>query len=160
MPWPIFLDGKILFRHGRPAFSVKCCCGVCRYSVQYQVTLSESSTYPGIPADPPIPEFGTLIYHGRVRDTISDPIGSRYWTHLWVIELCIPEGDDQFVIDYTNELNDWKDAAVPTGAILGSGEDARAIDDIKADFLNTPDAPNQQVDDLLGPNPRPGCPPC
>lgn len=27
MPWPIFYDGKILFRNGQLAFSKACCCG-------------------------------------------------------------------------------------------------------------------------------------
>jgi len=162
MTFPVYYRGKILFRYGKPAFSLACCCNICRFPVQYQVTLSEAaSTYPGIPPDPPIPFAATLIYHGRVRDTLSDPIGGRYWTHLWVIELCVPEGEQtQYVIDYALDLLAWKEANSNVGVILNSGEDERTIDLIKADWLTTPDAPSEQVDDLFGPIPRPGCPPC
>jgi len=167
MPWPIIYRGKILSRDGKLATSLSCCCDICRFPVQFQVTLSGASIpYPGIPADPPIPEAATIIYHGRVRDTLSDPIGGRYWTHLWVIELCVPEGEQtQFVIDYNVELIAWKDANNP-GAILDAGEDERSIEQIKfgdgliAGLLVTPDTPSEQVDDLFGPIPRPGCPPC
>jgi hypothetical protein len=162
MPWPIIYRGKILVRNGKLATSLACCCVVCRFPVQYQITLSEaSSPYPGIPPDPPIPDVATLIYHGRVRDTLSDPIGGRYWTHLWVVELCVPEGEQtQYVIDYALELQDWKEANSAVGVILNSGEDDRTIGEIKGDWLTTPDNPNEQVDDLFGPIARPGCPPC
>jgi len=161
MPWPIIYKGRILVRDGKLAVSLACCCKICRFPVQYQITLSEATEpYPGIPPDPPIPEAATLIYHGRVRDTLSDPIGGRYWVHLWVVELCVPEGEQtQFVIDYNLELLNWQQANNPD-AVLTAGEDPRSIDDIKADKLNTPDNPDQQVDDLFGPIQRPGCPPC
>jgi len=85
---------------------------------------------------------------------------------LWVIELCVPEGEQtQFIIDYNLELIDWQEANIPD-SLLTAGEDERSIEQIKfgdgliAGLLVTPDTPNEQVDDLFGPIPRPGCPPC
>jgi hypothetical protein len=46
MPFPIYYQGKILFRYGKPAFSLACCCGPCitNCGAVFQGTFYEVST--------------------------------------------------------------------------------------------------------------------
>jgi hypothetical protein len=87
MAFPIYLNGKILFRDGLPAFSTNCCCGECIRCQYYYYEFSIFGDVDWRAGPAPEPE-GTTIYYAGQRSTDS------YNTHLWLWEACEFTGQD------------------------------------------------------------------
>lgn len=104
----VFYQGVPLFRDGKPAMSLDCCCS----SYPYKACVFISSTTdmraninPEI--DPPLassPNRSRIVFHGRAQDVING--GDSYHTHLWVLEVCYVSPDD--LAKYMNELLLWE----------------------------------------------------
>jgi len=103
MVFPVFYNGKVLFRDGSPAMSVACCCDNCNLT-QYQdyaicYANNDEAEGKADPADPPWPPCGLIYYEGRVRDTLGPcegtppvPAGYYYYGYLWLLRICYYEG--------------------------------------------------------------------
>ena len=131
-----------------------CCDATCEC---IYITLSGASIPYFVPSDPPTPDGPTVVskrrilYHAAVRDTVSTPPGGRYFTHLWIIEVCYR--DIQELIDYGDFLRAWALANYPTLDEAGSevspeGCDIEGNSDL---FLTTPDAPDEEIIVIFGP---------
>lgn len=93
MPFPVIYEGQVLFRFGRPAMSLDCCCDNriclgCRY-FYYEFSVAGEAYYDFEAGDPPEVRDCTLYYSGRGRTPIDDPVFTAYNTHLWIYESCI-----------------------------------------------------------------------
>lgn len=110
MTFPIFYQGRILFRNGKPAFSANCCCDV-NYTHKscIVVRLGGVGTPDDIDVTPPLRGsgggLGKIVFHGNSKDTEFVPFGSQYHTIYWIIEYCGVASTDADV--YEVELEQW-----------------------------------------------------
>ena len=82
MAFPIFKDGKILFRNGKPAFSTRCCCNTPKCPFENVVMLDIEVTSGGgpgtfmdgeyMPLEPDLVELGTGV--------VEDPEELANWS--------------------------------------------------------------------------------
>lgn len=178
----MFYRGKILFRNGKLATSRNCCCnlGPCyKYCFYVQGSVVGHPNEPGV--SPPLTHpFSSrdarIVYHGHYKDTDSEPNGSFYHTHLWMIEFCITptfnKPADSIAIEYYISLEQWvNDVLYPawTGSPPGPGGGGdtagemscslSALNEKKSEFFVSP-ADGGFSEDLLGPLEFDGCEEC
>lgn len=134
------------------------------YTQYFFIEVSESNPYVDLSAEvPPLTDCGELYYHGRVRDTVFDPYGQLYWTHLWLVKACFWEEDGSIAqqeLDYAAVLQTWGDGLVAFTAANVGIPNFGVIEDfyvagMKAAKLTTPEAPNELVEDLIDIPPTP-----
>ena len=132
------------------------------YTDYFSIHVSEAGYVDLTGEVPPLTDCGELYYAGRVRDTVTDPIGGAYWTHLWLVKGCF-WGDDHGaqVVAYTAILQAWVDGLIaPTnGTVATPPTFGTVVDyyvsDMVDNILTTPESPNEQVDEELNITPTP-----
>ncbi|MEO9594224.1 hypothetical protein [Rhodopirellula bahusiensis] len=102
MPFPIYRNGKILFRNGLPAFSTECCCNaICDYPDMIFLSFGLE----GIPVDEsvvedvdfdPVEVDGFEIRYVRRQRNNPSPNGffCVYYTYLYDLCLTSTEGNE------------------------------------------------------------------
>jgi len=162
--FPIYYQGSILFRNGRPAMSTKCCCCPST-SLTYFLCFGDNNGYRDI-ADQEFPQCAEIFYKGRVRDTLGSydgsgvPDGTYYYGFLWLVRVCLYAPDTQEQAEcFELFLSGVLDANPGNKYTWGSAEGS-VIAGLKDSCLSTPidgefdpDAPMNSpdlVEDLVG----------
>ncbi len=101
MAFPVFYQNQILFRDGKPATSVKCCCRKCRECqyFYYAFAVAGEAVLSWRPGPAPVPPDCTLYFYHYYTTPADDPIFTAYNSHLWIWESCIIDGFDERLND-------------------------------------------------------------
>lgn len=120
----VFFQGRPLFRDGKIAMSLDCCCVPATHKRCLVVRLGAVGRPDDISVEPPLRGSlggrGKIVFHGNSKDTEFLPFGSQYHNIYWIIEYCAVSLDDAFV--YEVELERWA-AIVGMGALAGTPDE-------------------------------------
>ena len=160
MAFPIYYEGKILFRDGQPAFSTDCCCPVCigcRY-YYYSFAIVGDVDWRAGPA--PEPDDTVNYYAGQRSTSVDDPIFTAYNTHLWLWEACEYVGNEAPYTSLFTAVEAFHAANMASVGITGEaldfglaapfnfhGDDNFWIDSMRSQYLDSP--PGYTVDELI-----------
>lgn len=105
----VFYQGRPLFRDGKIAMSLDCCCVPATHKRCIVVRLAAVGQPNDISVTPPLRGSlggrGKIVFHGNSKDTEFTPFGSQYHSIAWIIEYCAVSLDDAFI--YEGELEVW-----------------------------------------------------
>lgn len=160
MSFPIYYQGKILFREGLPAFSTDCCCETCVSCRYFYYEFSEVDINDFVPGPAPEPFGSTLYYFGK-----GFAADGNYLTYLWIWEACITTTQRMPYNLFSDEIEAFHNANQAAigaanmpfnfgepSASGGNGTNNYWIDSMKHQYLDSysdPNGLNGSVEDLL-----------